>query len=249
MILHTGPTGSGKTTTLYSAISTIFDPKKCFITLEDPVEYEMPGIIQVQMDHEVGLDFGVALRSALRQDPNVMMVGEIRDKETATIAISAALTGHLLFSTLHTNDAPTTITRLIDIGIEPVYVATAVKLIVAQRLMRRVCQECKQPSPPTDEELKLIDLTASDVKEGNFVKGTGCPRCNLTGYRGRVAVYEIMPITTELQDLIYAKADAASIRKLAEGQGMRSLRNLAIEKWKAGTTTVEEILRVTMGGD
>jgi len=249
MILHTGPTGSGKTTTLYSAISTIFDPKKCFITLEDPVEYEMPGIVQVQMDHESGMDFGVALRSALRQDPNVMMVGEIRDKETASIAISAALTGHLLFSTLHTNDAPSTITRFIDIGIEPVYVATAVRLIVAQRLMRRVCLDCKQPAPPTTEELKAIDLAVADTEGGTFFKGAGCAKCNLTGYKGRVAVYEIMPITTELQDLIYARSDTDGLRKCAEEQGMRSLRTLAISKWKAGMSTVEEIKRVTLGGD
>jgi type IV pilus assembly protein PilB len=249
MILHTGPTGSGKTTTLYSALSTIFDPKKCFITLEDPVEYEMPGIVQVQMDHEAGMDFGVALRSALRQDPNIMMVGEIRDKETASIAISAALTGHLLFSTLHTNDAPSTITRFIDIGIEPVYVATAVRLIVAQRLMRRVCQECKQPAPPTKEELESIDLTMKDAEGGTFFKGTGCAKCNLTGYKGRVACYEIMPITTQLQDLIYSRADNNHYRSCAEEQGMRSLRTLAISKWMAGMSTVEEIKRVTLGGD
>ncbi len=249
MILHTGPTGSGKTTTLYSALSYIYDPAKAFITLEDPVEYEMPNIVQVQMDHEVGLDFSVALRSALRHDPNVMMVGEIRDKETATIAIQAALTGHLLFSTLHTNDAPSTITRLIDIGIEPAYVGTAIRLIVAQRLMKRVCSECKAPYTPTEADFKKMDVEPEQAEGGTFFKSTGCKTCDMSGYKGRIGIYEMLRNTTEIQELVYQRADALTLRKTAEGQGMRSLRGLAIQKWKMGMTTGEEVQRVTMGGD
>ncbi len=249
MILHTGPTGSGKTTTLYSALSAIYDPKKSIITLEDPVEYEMPGVIQVQMDHEVGLDFAAALRSALRQDPNVLMVGEIRDKETARTAIAAALTGHLLFSTLHTNDAPSTIARLIDIGIEPAYVGTAVRLIVAQRLMRRICKDCGAPTTPTEEELKRIEVTPEQAEGGTFRKGAGCPKCSMTGYKGRVGIYEMLRNTHEVANQIFENADTNAIRRVAEAEGMRSLRTLAIEKWKAGLTTVDEVQRVTMGGD
>jgi len=249
MILHTGPTGSGKTTTLYSALSAIFDPKKSFVTLEDPVEYEMANVVQVQMDHDVGLDFATALRSAMRQDPNILMVGEIRDKETAKTAISAALTGHLLFSTLHTNDAPSTIARLIDIGIEPAYVGTAVRLIVAQRLMKRVCSDCKQPYTPTEADLKRIEVTPESIQGGTFVKSIGCPRCNMTGYKGRIGIYEMMRNTLELQEQIFESADTQTIRKVAESQGMRSLRSLALEKWTSGMTTIEEVQRVTMGGD
>jgi len=249
MILHTGPTGSGKTTTLYSALSAIYDPKKSFVTLEDPVEYEMMNVVQIQMDAEVGLDFATALRSALRQDPNVMMVGEIRDKETARTAISAALTGHVLFSTLHTNDAPGTIARWFDLGIEPAYVGTAVRLIVAQRLMKRVCQECKIPTAPTPEDLKKIDITLDQLGGGEFVKGQGCAKCNMTGYRGRLGIYEMLKNTREIQELIYERADTQTLRKVAEEQGMRSLRNLALEKWKAGMTTADEVMRVTTGGD
>jgi len=249
MVLHTGPTGSGKTTTLYSALAAIYDPKKSIITLEDPVEYEMPGVIQVQMDHEVGLDFATALRSALRQDPNIMMVGEIRNKETARIAVQAALTGHLLFSTLHTNDAPSTIARLIDIGIEPAYVGTAVRLIVAQRLMRRNCKDCATAYTPTEEDLLKIEVPAEMAEGGTFKKGAGCPKCNMTGYKGRVGIYEMLRNTHEVADQIFANADTNAIRRVAEEQGMRSLRTLAIEKWKSGLTSVDEVQRVTMGGD
>ncbi|MEK7476941.1 MAG: ATPase, T2SS/T4P/T4SS family [Candidatus Coatesbacteria bacterium] len=249
MILHTGPTGSGKTTTLYSALSYIYDPKRSFCTLEDPVEYEMPGVVQIQMDHEVGLDFAIALRSALRQDPNVMMVGEIRDGETAGIAVSAALTGHLLFSTLHTNDAPSTIGRLVDMGVEPAYVGTAVRLIVAQRLMRRTCAECKQATTPTEEELKVTGVSEAEAAGGTFFKSIGCPKCSMTGYKGRIGIYEMMRNTPELSEAIFAGADSLGIRAIAESQGMRSLRGLAIQKWKDGITTTEEVQRVTMGGD
>jgi len=249
LILHTGPTGSGKTTTLYSALSAIYDPKKSFVTLEDPVEYEMANVVQIQMDNDVGLDFATALRSALRQDPNVMMVGEIRDKETARTAISASLTGHVLFSTLHTNDAPGTIARLIDLGIEPAYVGTAVRLIVAQRLMKRVCNDCKVPTAPTPDDLKKIEITLDSLGGGEFVKGQGCARCNMTGYKGRLGIYEMMKNTREIQEMIYEKADTMSLRKVAEEQGMRSLRSLALTKWKSGMTTADEVMRVTMGGD
>ncbi|MEK7768069.1 MAG: GspE/PulE family protein, partial [bacterium] len=249
MILHTGPTGSGKPTTLYSALSFIFDPKKAFITLEDPVEYEMPGIVQVQMDHDVGLDFAVALRSALRQDPNIMMLGEIRDGETARNAIQAALTGHLLFSTLHTNDAPGTISRLIDMGIAPAYVGTAVRLVVAQRLMKRICKHCKAPHTPGPEEFKRLEVAPAEVADATFMKGAGCPECGMTGYSGRIGLYEMLRNTPEMQELIFEGADSTALRKVAEAQGMRSLRGLAIEKWRTGLTTAEEVQRVTLGGD
>jgi len=245
LILHTGPTGSGKTTTLYSALSTINDVSKNIMTLEDPVEYQLPGIIQIQMNHEINFDFAMALRSVLRQDPNIMMVGEIRDKETADIAIKAALTGHLLFSTLHTNDAPSTIMRLIDMGIDPIYVGSALRIVVAQRLMRKVCQKCKKEYIPDDDELQKLQITRDFIKDATLYIGEGCPACSGSGYKGRVAIYEIMPMTPAMSELVFKRADLNEIRKQAEKDGMRTLRSVALEKWKSGITTSEEIIRVT----
>jgi type IV pilus assembly protein PilB len=249
LILHTGPTGSGKTTTLYSALATVNDIKKNIITLEDPVEYQLPGIIQIQMNADIGLTFAAALRSCLRQDPNIMMVGEIRDGETADISIKAALTGHLLFSTLHTNDSPSTIMRLIDMGIDPIYVGSALKLCIAQRLMRRICTNCKKPYVPTDDELQRIMLSRKDIEGTTIFKGEGCPKCNGSGYKGRVAIYEIMLMTQALSDLVYARANLNEITKQAQADGMRTLREVALQKWKDGVTTIEEVIMATSQGD
>jgi type IV pilus assembly protein PilB len=215
------------------------------MTLEDPVEYQLPGIIQIQMNHEINFDFSMALRSVLRQDPNIMMVGEIRDKETADIAIKAALTGHLLFSTLHTNDAPSTIMRLIDMGIDPIYVGSALRIVVAQRLMRKVCQKCKKEYIPDDDELQKLQITRDFIKDATLYIGEGCPACSGSGYKGRVAIYEIMPMTPAMSELVFKRADLNEIRKQAEKDGMRTLRSVALEKWKNGITTSEEIIRVT----
>jgi type IV pilus assembly protein PilB len=249
LILHTGPTGSGKTTTLYSALSTVNDISKNIITLEDPVEYQLPGIVQIQMNSDIGLTFALALRSCLRQDPNIMMVGEIRDSETADIAIKAALTGHLLFSTLHTNDSPSTIMRLIDMGVDRIYVGSAVKLIIAQRLMRRNCTNCAAPYVPTDDELQRIQIDRKAIGEWQIQKGAGCPKCSGSGYKGRVAIYEIMSMTQALADLVYAKADLNELRFQAEADGMRSLRQVAIEKLKLGITSIDEVISATSEGD
>jgi type IV pilus assembly protein PilB len=248
LVLHTGPTGSGKTTTLYSALSTVNDPAKSIMTLEDPVEYQLPGIIQIQMNSDIGLTFASALRSCLRQDPNIMMVGEIRDKETADIAIKAAMTGHLLFSTIHTNDSPSTIMRLVDMGVDPVYVGSAVKLIVAQRLMRRVCPNCKKQYVPADEEIQKMLLKQEDLDGATPMKGEGCSKCSGSGYKGRVAIYEIMPITQNMADLIFAKADLNVLTAAAEKEGMRTLRKVAIEKWRTGITSSDEVIAVTSEG-
>ncbi|MFP4466572.1 MAG: GspE/PulE family protein [Candidatus Goldiibacteriota bacterium] len=249
LILHTGPTGSGKTTTLYSALSTVNDISKNIMTLEDPVEFQLPGIIQFQMNSDIGFNFSTALRATLRQDPNIMMVGEIRDTETAEIAIKAALTGHLLFSTLHTNDSPSTIMRLIDMGVDPVYVGSAVKIIIAQRLMRRICGNCKKPYTPSPEEIHKLLLKDEELQGADFQKGTGCPKCGGSGYKGRVAIYEIMLVTPEMSDLIYARSDLNLIKEQAAKDGMRTLREIAIEKLRIGVSTVEEVLRVTSEGD
>jgi type IV pilus assembly protein PilB len=185
----------------------------------------------------------------MRQDPNIMMVGEIRDKETADIAIKSALTGHLLFSTLHTNDSPSTIMRLIDMGVDAVYVGSAVKIIIAQRLMRRICSKCKAPYAPTDDEIQKLRVTRQELEGQQVSKGAGCSVCNSSGYKGRIAIYEIMPITPEMADLIFSKADLNDITKQAEKDGMRTLRNVAMEKWRTGITTLEEVLVVTAEGD
>ena len=247
MILVTGPTGSGKTTTLYSALQTLNTPDVNIMTAEDPVEFNIDGINQVQVHPEIGLTFASALRSFLRQDPNIILVGEIRDQETADIAIKAALTGHLVFSTLHTNDAPSTVTRLIDMGVPPFLVASAVKLVVAQRLLRRICKECKVEYEPEPEKLEILGIDPDEVKKKGlkFYKGEGCPACNGTGYKGRIAVFEVMPITREIQKLIIEGASALEIEEVASKQGMRTLRQEAIDRMFEGITTIDQVITET----
>ncbi|MCD6594773.1 type IV-A pilus assembly ATPase PilB [bacterium] len=247
MILVTGPTGSGKTTTLYSAMQSLNTPDVNIMTAEDPVEFNLDGINQVQMHSEIGLTFSAALRSFLRQDPNIILVGEIRDAETADIAVKAALTGHLVFSTLHTNDAPSTITRLIDMGLPPFLAASAVRLIVAQRLLRRVCKDCKEEYTPEPEQLEILGIDLEEVKEKGlkFYHGRGCPTCSGTGYKGRIALFEAMPITKELQKLIIEGASALEIEELASQQGMKTLRQEAIDRMFEGITSIEQVITET----
>jgi type IV pilus assembly protein PilB len=245
MVLHTGPTGSGKTTTLYSALSQLNKPHRNIMTIEDPVEYQLPGVVQVQVNPDADLTFATVLRSLLRQDPNVLMVGEIRDSETAEIAIKAALTGHLLFSTLHTNDAPSTVMRLVDMGIDPIYVGSSVLIVVAQRLVKRICANCKEPFVPMQEDLERALIAPASVEGLTFSRGAGCTACNGSGYKGRIALYEIMRITPAISDLIFRRGDLNELTALARSEGMMTLRELAIKKWKDGTTTLDEVLRVT----
>ncbi len=247
ILLVTGPTGSGKTTTLYSALSTINSPDINIMTAEDPVEYNLPNINQVQMNPEAELTFASTLRSFLRQDPDVIMVGEIRDQETAEIAIKAALTGHLVISTLHTNDAPTTISRLEDMGIEPFYIGSAVILVLAQRLVRKVCRDCGQPIQLTPELLESVGITAEMAKGATFMKGQGCPTCNGSGYKGRVAIYELMEIGDDLKKTILKGSDATVIKEMALKSGMRSLRQSAVAKMLRGMTTIDEVISATAG--
>ncbi len=245
MVLVTGPTGSGKTTTLYSALSILNKPEVNIMTAEDPVEYDFPGINQVNIREDIGLTFAAALRAFLRQDPDIIMVGEIRDHETASIAIKAALTGHLVLSTLHTNDAPSAITRLIDMGIEPYLVASSLNLVVAQRLLRKVCSNCKVPTEVHPEALREIGLDPEKVKDWTFYKGKGCSECNGTGYRGRVGIYEVLTISPEIREMILNKAPLNDIKEKAIEQGMITLREAAILKMKRGLTTIDEVIRVT----
>jgi type IV pilus assembly protein PilB len=246
MVLVTGPTGSGKTSTLYSALQSLNTPETNIMTAEDPVEFNLPGINQVQMKEQIGLNFAAALRSFLRQDPNVILVGEIRDFETAEIGVKAALTGHLVLSTLHTNDAPSTISRLMNMGIEPFLVATSVNLIQAQRLIRRVCKECKSDIHTPEEALIDIGFPASEAKEIKTFKGAGCDKCNNTGYKGRVGLYEVMEITDELRELILVGASGLELRRKAIEEGMLTLRQSGLEKIRQGMTTVEEVVRETV---
>jgi len=245
MVLITGPTGSGKTTTLYSAIHAINAPDVNIMTAEDPVEYNLKGVNQVQINEAVGRTFAAALRAFLRQDPDVILVGETRDLETAQIAIRAALTGHLVFSTLHTNDSPSTVARLIDMGIPPFLVASSLLLVVAQRLGRRVCRDCREPYPA--DEASLVPYGHQPAGRGpvTLARGRGCPSCNFTGMKGRVALYEVMPITPELRDMILRGASTAELRATAQSQGMKTLRQAGLAKVLEGITTVEEVLRVT----
>jgi type IV pilus assembly protein PilB len=245
MILVTGPTGSGKSTTLYSALSAVNTADTNIMTAEDPVEYNLEGINQVNVNSDIGLTFAAALKSFLRQDPDIIMVGEVRDLETAQIATKAALTGHLVLSTLHTNDAPSTITRLADMGIEPFLIATSVRLVIAQRLMRRVCPECKAETQPTLEEVRLLDLTEAEAAAIKFFKGVGCPRCAGTGYKGRVAIHQVLPVTDGVKRLIVDRATPDEIEKLSISEGVATLRMSALEKLKAGITTAEEVIKTT----
>jgi len=245
MVLVTGPTGSGKTTTLYSALQRINTIEVNIMTAEDPVEYNLHGINQVLVRSEIGMTFAAALRAFLRQDPNIIMVGEIRDIETGGIAIKAALTGHLVLSTLHTNDAPSTITRMIDMGIEPFNVASAVNLIVAQRLVRRICSDCKEPQRYTPEELGALGLSQEELAAITFYRGAGCDICNGTGYKGRAGLYEVMALSPELRRGILRGESAAELKERAVAEGMLTLRTDGIVKIKKGVTTLEEVVKET----
>ncbi|HEX5873966.1 MAG TPA: type IV-A pilus assembly ATPase PilB [Pyrinomonadaceae bacterium] len=246
MVLVTGPTGSGKTNTLYSALQSLNKVETNIMTAEDPVEFNLPGINQVQMKEQIGLNFAAALRSFLRQDPNIVLVGEIRDFETAEIAIKAALTGHLVLSTLHTNDAPSTISRLMNMGIEPFLVATSVNLIQAQRLIRRICKDCKHEHQTPPEALIEVGFSAEEAKTIKTYKGKGCSTCNDTGYKGRIGLYEVMEITDEIRELILIGASALELRKKAVEDGMITLRESGLHKIRAGVTTPEEVVRETV---
>jgi type IV pilus assembly protein PilB len=246
MVLVTGPTGSGKTTTLYSALSDLNKPSHNICTAEDPVEYNLHGINQVQMHDDIGLNFAASLRSFLRQDPDTIMVGEIRDFETAEIAVKAALTGHLVLSTLHTNDAPATIMRLLNMGVEPFLITASVNLVLAQRLARKICGECKAPFTMEKDVLKEIGFNPEQIAAGGLMKGVGCKTCNGTGYKGRVALYEVMRFTDTLKERVQSGTSPAELKQEAIRGGMSSLRMSGIKKVLAGVTTTEEILRVTM---
>jgi len=247
ILLVTGPTGSGKTTTLYSCLHFINRPDRKIITVEDPVEYILAGINQVQISETVGLTFAAALRSILRQAPNVIMVGEIRDLETASIAINASLTGHLVFSTLHTNDAPSAVTRLIDIGVKPFLVASSTRALMAQRLVRKVCKQCAAPYVPTEAELRHLNLDSAKAQGANFLRGKGCGNCSNTGFRGRFGIFEIFVIDDDARKLIYEKVSSSVLRARAREMGMRTLREDGIRKVLAGLTTPEEVIRATVG--
>jgi type IV pilus assembly protein PilB len=246
MVLVTGPTGSGKTTTLYSALSELNKVSENISTAEDPVEFNLAGINQVQMHDDIGLNFAAALRSFLRQDPDIIMVGEIRDFETAEIAVKAALTGHMVLSTLHTNDAPSTVNRLLNMGIEPFLVASSVNAIVAQRLARRVCPECKEPdAEATVEALVAAGMPEAEARETKAMKGRGCNNCSNTGFKGRVAIYEVMRLGEELKEFVLNGASATELKREAIRLGMLTLRRSVLNKLREGITTVNEVYRVS----
>ncbi len=249
ILLVTGPTGSGKTTTLYSCLNFINRPDRKIITVEDPVEYVLSGINQVQVHEAVGFTFAAALRAILRQAPNIVMIGEIRDIETGSIAINASLTGHLVFSTLHTNDAPGAVTRLVDIGVKPFLVASSTRCLMAQRLVRKICKKCMAPYQPTEQEMRSLGLTMDDVKNANIQKGRGCQNCNNTGNRGRFGIFEIFVVEDEARKLIYDRVPTTVLRQRAREMGMRTLREDGIRKVLAGLTTPEEVIRATVGDD
>ncbi len=246
IFLVTGPTGSGKSTTLYSALNYINQPDRKIITVEDPVEYQMPGINQVQVRREVGMTFSAALRSMLRQAPNIIMIGEIRDLETAEIAVNASLTGHMVFSTLHTNDAPSAVSRLVDLGVKPFLVSASLRGVLAQRLVRRICPDCTEPYNPTEKELISIGMTVGDLSSANFQKGRGCSKCHNTGYRGRRGVFEIFMVNEEIQEMIYRNVSLVDLRRKVRELGMRTMREDGIRKIAAGITSVEEVLSTTI---
>jgi general secretion pathway protein E/type IV pilus assembly protein PilB len=247
LFLVTGPTGSGKTTTLYSCLHFINKPDKKIITVEDPVEYQLSGINQVPVRHDVGMTFSSALRSMLRQAPNIVMVGEIRDLETAEIAINASLTGHMVFSTLHTNDAPGAITRLSDIGVKPFLISTSLRAALAQRLVRTVCKKCKKPYSPDAEEIRSLNITPAQCSTATFMKGAGCPNCNGTGYRGRYGIFELFLINDEITRMIYDGIGTGPLRDKARALGMRTMREDGLRKVLAGATTIEEVVSITVG--
>ncbi len=249
IILVTGPTGSGKTTTLYGCLNEINKPDRKIITVEDPVEYEMPGINQVMVKADIGMTFAAALRAMLRQAPNIIMVGEIRDAETANIAINAALTGHLVFSTLHTNDAPSTVARLADIGIKKFLIASAVRAIVAQRLVRKLCEKCKEPAELTEKQMRTLNIDQSMMAGGKIMGPVGCDNCRAGGYRGRIGIFEIFNVDDEVRHLINQDLSTPQLRKRARELGMRTMREDGIRKVLSGLTSAEEVIGVTMADD
>ena len=246
VFLVTGPTGSGKSTTLYSALNYINHPDRKIITVEDPVEYEMSGVNQVGVKREVGMTFAAALRSMLRQAPNIIMVGEIRDKETAEIAINASLTGHMVFSTLHTNDAVSAVSRLVDIGIKPFLVSASVRSVLAQRLVRRICPKCKEPTEPDPRLLNSLGIRPDQILDASFMIGAGCDHCNNTGFRGRVGIFEMFNVNEELQQMIYEESSLVALRERSREMGMRTMREDGIRKVLAGVTTPDEVLQTTV---
>ncbi len=245
IFLVTGPTGSGKSTTLYSALNAINKPDRKIITVEDPVEYEVAGINQVQVRADVGMTFSAALRAMLRQAPNIVMVGEIRDLETAEIAINASLTGHMVFSTLHTNDAPSAVSRLIDMGVKPFLVSASLRAALAQRLVRSICQNCKEPYEANPSELAVLGVSEDQAGSANFMQGTGCEKCGDKGFRGRKGVFEIFGVNEEIEEMIYHNVSIVELRKKAREMGMRSMREDGFRKVLAGITTLDEVLMVT----
>jgi len=241
-----GPTGSGKSTSLYAAMKEIKSEAINISTVEDPVEYQLSGINQVQVFEEIGLTFGSTLRSILRQDPDVLLIGEIRDEETADIAVKFSLTGHLVFSTVHANDAPSTITRLLDIGIKPFLVGSCLNLVMAQRLVRTICPNCKEEYDPTNEELEMIGLDKSNLNNGKLFRGKGCSHCRRTGYLGRTGIFEIIPMSRKIRGLVFDNANEDLIRQEAVDAGMATLRESGLRKVIEGVTTIEEVSRSTV---
>jgi type IV pilus assembly protein PilB len=246
IILVTGPTGAGKTTTLYSALSELNVISDKIITTEDPVEYDIDGIVQCPINHEIGLTFAAALRSILRQDPDKILVGEIRDLETAQIAVQASLTGHIVFSTLHTNDAPSAITRLRDMGLEPYLITATLEAVMAQRLVRKICEDCRTEFEPSAEMLMELNLTPDMVRGKTFYYGRGCDRCNNTGHRGRMGIYEFLIVNDDIRDLISAGASTDELRKACKRGGMTNLRDSGMQAIYQGKTTIEEVVRETV---
>jgi len=247
ILLVTGPTGSGKTTTLYACLNSINKPDRKIITVEEPIEYQMTGINQVQVNTEIGMTFAAALRSMLRQAPNIIMIGEIRDLETATIATNASLTGHLVFSTLHTNDAPSAVARLIDIGVQPFLLASSVRAVIAQRLLRKLCNNCKQPGELTDTELRALHIEPGQVSEAQVMKPVGCEECRQIGYKGRTGIFEIFVIDDEVRHMINKRSSSFVLRQRARELGMRTLREDGVRKVLAGVTSAEEVISITVG--
>jgi type IV pilus assembly protein PilB len=245
MLLVTGPTGSGKTTTLYAVLARLNTPAKNIMTVEDPVEYRLPHLVQVQVNPAADLTFANVLRSFLRQDPNIIMVGEIRDNETAGIAIKASLTGHLVLSTLHTNDATATITRLVDMGVDPVYVGTSLLVVCSQKLVRKVCPNCRQPWVPDPVLLEKAGLTEKDLAGGTYYHGTGCEQCHRTGYKGRTAIYEVLHVNSKVRQAIFNRSNLNQMRKVVRENGMKTTRENALLRWRQGVTTLEEVLAET----
>ena len=241
-----GPNGSGKSTTLHAALKEIMDIENNIITVEDPVEYRLDGITQIEANEKIGLTFASALRSVLRQDPDIVLIGEIRDEETADIAVKFSLTGHLVFTTLHANDAPATITRLIDIGIAPYLVASSLNLVMAQRLMRKVCTHCSQDYQPTEKELELSGISPEEATKIEFKKGAGCVHCDNTGFKGRTGIFEMLELNAEIRKLVFEGANQDIIREKALANGMQSLHDAALAKMKMGLTAISEVIKLTI---